>query len=65
MPCNRQLHRRLHRRQPHRTRTDNPYYQGNRLRGNVVPEKQEGGYILVVPNQPERNPDEDAGYLDM
>ncbi|EGD74060.1 hypothetical protein PTSG_05752 [Salpingoeca rosetta] len=31
--------------------TENNYYMGERLKGEVVPEQQEGGYMLLAPTQ--------------
>ena len=46
---------------------ENSYYQGNRLLGEVIPEQQEGGYIMVTPGYPafNRDDDEESGYLDL
>ncbi|EDQ92548.1 uncharacterized protein MONBRDRAFT_30924 [Monosiga brevicollis MX1] len=52
--------------------TENPYYHGNRLKGDVRPEQQEGGYIDVTPVDVDPTKPAsgdagatDAGYLDM
>ncbi len=35
---------------PRSSRTGHEYFGKHRLRGEVLPERQEGGYMLVAPN---------------
>ena len=46
---------------------ENSYYQGNKLKGQVIPEQQEGGYMTVIPGIPTYDIAEDGGdgYLDL